>query len=242
MFFLMLMQHLLRAGYVFVENILLIPNDPVLNYISTWLTLNTQCAQDSVLWEIQCTLFNRNRRDMLTWKKRAKKKKRILEVRTILPFYYNASVAVITIPFLWNDLALTKLEISSSNHIPTSETFSSMFHFMWWWKPQRGVLRCFPPWPWFSFLPLIYTLTGVTRHIWKGLFPWNDLIDMLGFDVWCLSKFYDSTFPCICLLSLQSVSERFATLRENCSHCIQVNKGVLYLLVVDNGCIYSAEI
>lgn len=105
MFFLMLMQHLLRAGYVFVENILLIPNDPVLNYISTWLTLNTQCAQDSVLWEIQCTLFNRNRRDMLTWKKRAKKKKRILEVRTILPFYYNASVAVITIPFLWNDLA-----------------------------------------------------------------------------------------------------------------------------------------
>lgn len=34
-FFLMLMQHLLRAGYVFVENILLIPNDPVLNYFST---------------------------------------------------------------------------------------------------------------------------------------------------------------------------------------------------------------
>lgn len=77
-FFLMLMQHLLRAGYVFVENNLLIPNDPVLNYISTWLTLNTQCAQDSVLWEIQCTLFNRNRRDMLTWKKTGQKNEKDL--------------------------------------------------------------------------------------------------------------------------------------------------------------------
>ncbi len=36
------------------------------------------------------------------------------------------------------------------------------------------------------------------------------------------------------------MSERFATLLENCSHCFAVNKGVLYLRV-DNGCIYSTE-
>lgn len=92
------------------------------------------------------------------------------------------------------------------------QPFFSTFHFKWRWKPQRGGWRCFPPWLWFSFLPLIYSLTGVTWHIWKGLFPWNDLIVMLGFDVWCLSNFYDSTFPCICLLSPRSVSEHFATL------------------------------
>lgn len=64
-----------------------------------------------------------------------------------------------------------------------------------------------------SSFPLISTSAGFAWHIWGGLFPWNDLIDMLAFDVRCLSGFYEpSLLSPACLQKRLSVSQLFSAL------------------------------